>query len=561
MNPPSSRDRFDQMLSRSATAAICADPDNRIVSWNTAAEALFGHAAVQVIGRPLSIIIPERFRASHEAGLARAVRSGQARLAGQAVEILALHADGNELPVELSLSMWLEDGKPMFGALVRDVTDRARAMRRLEHLAHCDTLTSLPNRNAMQARLQAAIAEGPVALLMLDLDGFKHVNDTLGHSIGDRLLAQVAKRLTDAAEGDEFLARIGGDEFAIVVPSCQDPCRLDGLAERIFGALSQPFELAAQSVFVDASIGIAFAPQDARDGEELLAHADLALYSAKAKGGGARTFFMRAMQTSAERRLRLSMDMRGALAREEFELWYQPQVRVGDGAVAGVEALLRWRHPDHGLLLPAIFVEALERSPASAEVGDWIIQEACKTAASWQSAGLPPVRVGVNLFAGQLYSERLFDVVTTALDAHGLSPSLLELEITENTVLQHNTNSTKALRRLKLLGVQVAFDDFGTGFASLSLLQKYPLTCLKIDRSFIARIDRRAGDAAIVGAIITMAQQLGLQVIAEGVETAAQEEVLRQLRCDEAQGYRYGRPMPGHELLRMFGTSYASTGG
>ena len=288
-------DRYEQMLSRSATAAICAGPDNRIVAWNSAAEALFGYMADDVLGKPLSIIIPERFRASHEAGLARAVRSGEARLAGQAVEILALHAQGHELPVDLSLSMWFEDGQPMFGALVRDVTDRARARRRLEHLAHCDTLTSLPNRNALQARLRTAIESGPVALLMLDLDGFKHVNDTLGHSTGDRLLAQVADRLRVAVGDRDFLARIGGDEFAIVVPGCEDPCALDALTARIFEALRRPIELAAQAIFIDASIGIAIAPHDAASGEELLCHADLALYDAKARDRGGRTFFVRAM--------------------------------------------------------------------------------------------------------------------------------------------------------------------------------------------------------------------------------------------------------------------------
>lgn len=552
--------RYEQMLSRSATAAICAGSDNRIIAWNSAAEALFGYSAAEAIGRPLSIIIPERFRPSHEAGLRRAAKSGHARLAGQAVEILALHADGREMPVDLSLSIWFEDGAPMFGALVRDVTDRARARRRLEHLAHCDTLTSLPNRNALQAKLQALIGLVPAALLMLDLDGFKHVNDTLGHSTGDRLLARVANRFTEAVGEHNFLARIGGDEFAIVVPDCSDPCALDALTGRISASLQEPIELEAQSIFVDASIGIALYPHDAANAEDLLRYADLALYSAKAQGGGARTFFTRAMQARSEDRLRLGVDLRGALVRGEFELWFQPQVRVSDGKLAGAEALLRWRHPQRGLLQPNAFVDILEQSPVSDEVGDWIIDNACSTAAAWQAVGMAPIRVGVNLFAGQLRSERLFDVVTGALKRHGLAASTLELEITENTVLQHNNQSTKALRRLKAIGVDVAFDDFGTGFASLSLLRRFPLTRLKIDRTFIARIDRRASDAAIVGAVMTMAQSLGLRVIAEGVENAAQEDVLKRLRCDEAQGFRYGRPMPADELFQRFQQDNAAVG-
>lgn len=548
------------MLARSATAAICAGHDNRIIAWNSAAEALFGYTALEAHGRSLSIIIPERFRSSHEAGLARAVKSGEARLAGQAVEILALHAQGHEFAVDLSLSMWFEQGQPMFGALVRDVTDRARARRRLEHLAHCDTLTSLPNRNALQARLSFAVASGPVALLILGLDGFKHINDTLGHSAGDRLLAQVAERLGAALGDRDFLARIGGDEFAIVVPGCEASGALEVLTGRIFEELGRPFELAAQEIFVDVSIGIAIAPRDASTEEELLCHADLALHEAKAQGGRGRTFFARAMQTRAETKLRLGLEMRGALARGEFELWFQPQVRVRDGTLVGVEALLRWRHPTHGLLQPNLFVDILEQSPVAKEVGDWIVREACRVAASWQTIGRPPLRVGINLFAVQLDSERLFDVVKQALDEHHLAPSLLELEITEKTVLRHTNRSPRALRRLKALGVHLAFDDFGTGFASLSLLQRYPLTRLKIDRSFIAMIDRRPGDAAIVGAVTTMAQGLGLHVIAEGVETPAQEGMLKQLGCDEAQGFLYGRPMPESELIDRFAPSHATVG-
>jgi diguanylate cyclase (GGDEF)-like protein/PAS domain S-box-containing protein len=545
--------RYEQMLGRSATGAICAGPDNRIVAWNSAAETLFGHRAGEVIGAPLSIIIPERFRTAHEAGLARAVRSGDARLAGRAVEILALHADGYEFPIDLSLSMWFEDGAPMFGALVRDVTDRARAQRRLEHLAHCDTLTSLPNRHALTTRLEAAFSKGSCALLLLDLDGFKHVNDTLGHSNGDVLLSKVATRLADVAS-NHFVARLGGDEFAILVTDdgCGDPRSLHGVADRILSALQEPIELSGQAVFVDASVGIAVAPQDADHAEELLAHADLALYGAKADGGSQRTFFTRMMQSQSEQRHHLGVDLRGALARDEFELWYQPQVRAQDGALAGIEALLRWRHPKHGLLQPGAFLDVLEQSSVAAAVGDWIIDQSCAAASTLAKQGTGEVRVAVNLFAAQLRTERLYDVVTRALQARGLSSTLLELEITENTVLRHNSRSTRELRRLKALGVQVAFDDFGTGFASLSLLQKYPLTRLKVDRSFIAAIERRPGDAAIVGAIVTMAHSLGLHVTAEGVETAAQAALLTKLNCDELQGYRYGRPMPLTDLVRRY---------
>jgi len=540
--------RYKLMLANSATAAVCAGADNLIVSWNTAAEELFGHLAEQAIGQPLSLIIPPRLRAAHDAGLARAVQAGRARLAGHSVDILALHAEGSEIPVDLSLSMWFEDGKPMFGALLRDIADRHSAKQRLEHLAHCDTLTSLPNRNALQERLAAEITRAACALMLVDLDGFKHVNDTLGHSVGDQLLTAVAARLTATVGAIGFVARLGGDEFAILLSNCADPLVLDELTTRIFQTLQRPFQLAEQSIYVGTSIGIALSPSDSLNVELLLSCADLALYSAKNDGGGARRFFQRAMQNNSEHRHRLGSELRKALANGEFELWYQPQMCLTTSSLSGVEALLRWRHPDHGLLTPAAFIEVLEDSPIAEDVGDWVVEQACAATAQWERAGLRSMRIGVNLFAAQLRSDRLFEVVSTALRKHQLSPDQLELGITETTVLRHNNQSTKALRNLNSLGVGIAFDDFGTGFASLSLLQKYPLTRLKIDRSFIAHIDRKAGDSAIVKAIVIMATGLGLKVIAEGVETAKQEKALRDLGCNEAQGYLYGRPMPASQI-------------
>ena len=544
--------RYEQLVANSATAAICAGPDNLIVSWNTAAEELFGYSVRDAIGQPLSMIIPHRHRDAHVAGLARAVQAGRARLAGSSVDILALHADGSELPVELSLSMWFEGAKPMFGALLRDITDRQTARRRLEHLAHCDTLTSLPNRNALHERLSGDIGRVPCSLLLLDLDGFKHVNDSLGHSVGDQLLAAVAARLTTAIGASGFVARLGGDEFAVMLSDCVDPLAIDTLTTRIFQVLHAPFELAGQSVYVGTSIGIAMSPQDASNVEQLFSSADLALYSAKSEGGGARTFFVRAMQNTSEQRHRLGGELRRALANGEFELLYQPQVSLADKSLTGAEALLRWHHPDHGLLPPQAFIRVLEDSAIAEEVGDWIIDRACAAASSWKSAGLGSLRVGVNLFPAQLRSGRLCDVVSTALRNHGISADQLELEITENTVLRHSNQSTGALKKLKALGVGIAFDDFGTGFASLSLLQKYPLTRLKIDRSFVAQIDRKEGDAAIVKAVIGMATGLGLLVIAEGVETAKQEVALIGLGCDEAQGYRYGRAMAEAAIIETY---------
>jgi len=315
--------------------------------------------------------------------------------------------------------------------------------------------------------------------------------------------------------------------------------------------LQAPFELADQSVFVGASIGIAMSSDKPFAVDQLISRADMALYSAKGEGGNRRTFFTKNMQTDAERRHRLSVELRHALANREFQLLYQPQVSLLTKEVTGAEALLRWRHPTHGLLLPSEFIGLLEESIAAEEVGDWVIREACGAAAEWKRLAGRDVQVGVNLFSAQLRSGRLFDVVSSAIKDQLLSSKQLELEITETTVLSYNSQSTKALRQLKKLGVGIAFDDFGTGFASLSLLQKYPLTRLKIDRSFVARIHRKTGDAAIVGAIIQMAKAFGLSVIAEGVENASQEVALTHLECDSAQGFKYGHPMSKAAMLDL----------
>lgn len=535
-------DRFEHMLDQSRTAAICAGEDNIILSWNRGAELLFGHSREHAVGKPLTIIIPPALRNAHVAGLPRAVHYGESRLAGHAVEIVALHADGHEFPVDLSLSLWFENGRPVFGSLIRDVSDRRAAMDRLEHLAHCDTLTALPNRAALLARLEASIAQGPCSLLLLDLDGFKHVNDSLGHSAGDELLRGVTQRLgTVATPPDEFVARLGGDEFAILFGQCDDMFRVDRLAAAINDVLRLPFEIVGQSVFIGTSIGIAMSPQNDIGGDALLSRADLALYSAKAKGGGSRTFFLPSMQNRSEQRLRLSNELRQAFTAREFELWYQPQLSLPDHQILGVEALLRWRHPQHGLLAPNAFLDVLSESPIAEEVGAWILDEACAAAARWKRQGLGAIRIGVNLFPAQLRTERLYDVILSAIARHQMEPSQLEVEITENTVLRFNEPSTAALQRLKDKGVGIAFDDFGTGFASLSMLQQFPLTRLKIDRSFISEIHDRPGDAEIVRSLLCMANSFDLEVIAEGVETAEQEQVLRDIGCVAAQGFRYGK--------------------
>jgi diguanylate cyclase (GGDEF)-like protein len=422
---------------------------------------------------------------------------------------------------------------------------------KFNHLAHYDQLTELANRVSLQNDLNEEIranssSGGATCIAIFDLDGFKDVNDTLGHSVGDRLLQQVARRLMEHAAGNARFYRLGGDEFVLIQPDCGDPLEIARVVDAVLKRLAEKFEIGGHQLFVGASAGIAISPADGADIEELISNADLALYDAKSAGGNAYRMFVPAMRAKTVARRRLDAELRRASANGEFELFFQPQVRTGDGAVVGAEALLRWRHPERGILAPGAFIEALSESPVVLDVGRWILRSACEQAAAWRKAGLPPLRIGVNLFSAQFHGATLIDDVEAALTLSGLSANALEIEITENIALGEQEESLQALRTLRARGVNLAFDDFGTGYASLSYLARYPLTRIKIDQSFVRKIADKytPADVAIVRSIIVMAHNLGLEVIAEGVETAAQATFLRAEKCEELQGYLYAKPMP-----------------
>jgi diguanylate cyclase (GGDEF)-like protein len=427
---------------------------------------------------------------------------------------------------------------------------------KLTHLAHYDQLTGLANRVSLQNDLHEAIrpdrgpTPGATCIAIFDLDGFKDINDTLGHSVGDRLLQEVARRLMEFAADNGRFYRLGGDEFVLLQPNCGDPRAIAGVVDTVLKRLAEKFEISEHQLFIGASAGIAIAPTDGADIEELVSNADLALYDAKSAGGNVYRLFVPVMRAKTVARRCLDAELRRANANKEFELFFQPQVRACDGAVVGAEALLRWRHPEHGILAPGAFIAALSASPVVLEVGRWILQSACAQAAAWRSAGLPPLRMGVNLFSAQFHGETLIHDVEAALSHSGLPADALEIEITENIALGEQEESLEALRTLRARGVKLAFDDFGTGYASLSYLTRYPLTRLKIDQSFVRKIadEYTTTDTAIVRSIIVMAHNLGLEVIAEGVETATQAAFLRAEKCEELQGYLYAKPLPAAEF-------------
>jgi diguanylate cyclase (GGDEF)-like protein/PAS domain S-box-containing protein len=543
--------RFENIASTSPDGIICADEHGVVTFWNAAAERLFGFAPDEAVGRPIDIIVPPRMRGGHGGGLRRVAEGGKPRLVGSTVELDAVHAEGGEFPIELSLAMWREHGSAAFGAIIRDITERRANEERLFALAHLDSLTGLANRGVLSRRIMECIATTDrAAVLLIDLDGFKDINDTLGHSTGDAVLREISRRIGECSRPIDTVARLGGDEFAVLLPCSPDRQTVGLEADCLIARIAEPILLDGRTIHVSASIGIAAFPDDGAHAEDLLSAADLALYQAKNEGRNCRRFFSPALREAAHSRRAFEGEVRRAVASGEFELFYQPQVRIADGVLIGVEALLRWRHPTHGLLAPDRFLAAVEASAQAADVGHWVLERACRDLVALRRSH-PALTVGVNLFGTQFRDGRLADGVRATLRRFDLPPDALELEITENIILRRDETMLGALQELRAIGVGIAFDDFGTGFASLSLLKQYPLSRIKIDRSFVAGICTDPVDAAIVTATIHIAQAMRIEVVGEGIETVAQRDCLRALGCGVAQGFLYGRPVSFDVLATM----------
>jgi diguanylate cyclase (GGDEF)-like protein/PAS domain S-box-containing protein len=445
-----------------------------------------------------------------------------------------------------------EDGEPQYLiGLIEDITERARSEQRIAHLAHHDALTDLPNRALFREQLDQALARVGrgelLAVLYLDLDLFKHVNDTLGHPVGDALLKAVADRLRDCVRGIDSVARLGGDEFAIVQTSIERPSDVVALATRIGEALRTPFLLDGHDVVIDVSVGIAVAPLDASEADELLKHADMALYAAKGAGRGTYRFFEPEMNERMQLRHELERDLRQALTAGEFELYYQPIVNLRDDVISGCEALLRWNHPTRGLVLPAEFIPVAEEIWLINPLGDWVIRTACATAATWPEH----VRISINLSPSQLKGDTLLPVVIDALEESGMPPSRLDFEITESILMKDTFATLHTLHQLHELGVRIAMDDFGMGQSSLSYLLSFPFDKIKIDRSFIRGVPNGGNALAIVRAVASLANSLEMATVAEGVETERQLEMVRTLGCTEMQGFVFSPPRPASEIARL----------
>jgi diguanylate cyclase (GGDEF)-like protein len=446
--------------------------------------------------------------------------------------------------------------------LQAEVAERRAADQRVVHMAHHDALTGLPNRTLFADRVGQAIARahrrvGKLAVLFLDLDRFKNVNDSLGHAIGDLLLTAVAERLTTCLREEDTAARLGGDEFIISLPDVSDAGEAARVAGRILTELAKPFKIAAHQLHADGSIGIAMYPTDGDNAETLMRNADTAMYHAKESGRANSQFFNAQMTERVSRRLSTETDLRRALENGEFTLHYQPLIDLSSSRISGAEALLRWPQSDQRLMPPTEFIPIAEDTGLIIPLGEWVLLEACSQAQAWQSRH-PGLRIAVNLSARQFRQKDLIGMIERVLGETGLAPSLLELELTESMLMHHAEETVVILNRLDEMGVHLAIDDFGTGYSSLSYLKRFPIHSLKIDRSFVRDISSDPDDAAIVTAIVAMAGSLGLSVTAEGVETEEQASFLRSLACHQAQGYHFGRPVSAADFAARLGVANSS---
>jgi diguanylate cyclase (GGDEF)-like protein/PAS domain S-box-containing protein len=552
--------RYRGLLEAAPDAMVVVNQGGEIVLLNVQTEKQFGYRRDELVGQKVKNIIPEGFAERLIADALRSAEDALAQQIGTGIELNGRRKDGSEFPIEIMLSPLESAEGILVTAAIRDITTRKKAEAQMTHSAEHDFLTGLPNRMLLNDRVNQAIIlaerhRKKVAMLFLDLDGFKHINDSLGHPIGDKLLQSLAKRLVDCVRGSDTVSRQGGDEFVVLLSEVEQSEDAAIAARRMLKAVAEAHPIDKHDLHVTTSIGVSVYPDDGLDAETLIKNADTAMYQAKENGQQSYQFFKPAMNVRAVERQSIEEGLRRALERQEFALHYQPKINLRTGQITGAEALLRWAHPIRGPVSPAQFIPVAEDCGLILPIGNWVLREACQQARVWVDAGLPLGTMAVNISAIEFRDENFLDGVLAILKDTGLDPRFLELELTESVLMKHAESTVSILKKLRARGVQVAVDDFGTGYSSLSYLRKFSIDALKIDQSFVRQITTVPDETTIVTAVISMGRNLNLRVVAEGVETQEELTFLQAHQCDEAQGYYFSRPVLPHQFAKLLETS------
>jgi len=561
------QERSAVTLNSISDAVLNIDINGKVTYLNAVAEYMTGWTGRDALGRPITEVlqlVDAATRVPVLSPLEQVLR--QDGVVGLSANCLLLRRDGHECAIEdVAVPVRDRRGNVSGAVMVFHDISQAQAMtRKMSHLAQHDFLTDLPNRILLVDRLNHAMAlaqrhHGKIAVLFLDLDGFKHVNDTFGHMLGDQLLQSVARRLTACVRNSDTVSRQGGDEFVIMLADDVHEQDVILIAEKILAALAAPYNIENLELQVSASIGIALYPTDGQDSETLIKHADTAMYHAKSSGRNCFQFFKDEMNLRAIERQSLEGNLRQALGRQEFVLHYQPRVNLDTGAITGVEALLRWQHPERGLMPASQFIPIAEECGLIVPIGKWVLREACRQSQAWIDAGLRLNAIAVNVSAREFREKKFADHVSSILAETGLDPRRLEIELTENELMRHGKSSAVAHATLKKMGVRLTVDDFGTGYSSLSSLRAFPIDTMKIDQSFVRDVTIDEEDAAIVSAMIGMGSSLKHRVVAEGIETKGQLAFLRERRCEQGQGDYFSRPLRADEIAELLRTGIPKT--
>lgn len=553
-----SREQLRAISDTAPDAIACMDSDGTIITWNPAAADVFGWRQEEICGRPLADLFDDADLSAELNRADRFLNGTLDRYHGELETVTAKRRDGGDFTASVSLTGWASPDGHFVVAFIRDVSEVRMTEERNRFLAHHDPLTELPNRTLFNDRLSQAMAlahrdGGRVALMLLDLDNFKDINDTLGHGVGDRLLQTVAERLNGHKRDTDTVARLGGDEFAIVLPQFRSASDTLSYARRIIEIVGKPMTIQGQEVQVGTSIGVALYPDDGHDIEHMVSHADMAMYQAKADGRNTFRLFAEQMNAEVKDRKQMLADMREALDNNGFQLAFQPQVQLGDQSIVGSEALLRWHHRDRGQVSPGRFIPVAEQGGLIVDLGEWVVGAACEQIGLFDKVGLPPIRIAVNISSVQFRRGNLVECTKGILDRTGVSPDRLEFEITESVVMTDVEKAIETMRELDTMGVRLSMDDFGTGYSSLSYLRQFPIQKIKIDKSFVQDIEIEENSMEIVNAIIGLSRSLNITVVAEGVETEGQLAKLREAGCELVQGFYFGRPMAAPDFESWMG--------